>query len=738
MTMRRLPWAIVLVALAILFHRALLGEVFFWGLPALQFIPWRLTAVEMLRDGLPPLWNALNGAGAPLFANYQTALLYPFSWLTFALPVPGAMTLTAILHLVIAAAGMAAFGRTIGLPVIGRAVSALAFAFSGYLVARLGTFPIIQAAAWLPWLLWAVARLDQRVTGRRAGWLALFAALLLLAGHAQTAWYALLLTGVFALFTWLRRAGRRPLPLVVMAGAVVLGAAVAALQLFGTAELLAQSSRADGVDRAFALNFSYAPARALNWIAPNVFGTPANGTYLTGGAYFEDAVYIGFIPLIAAFAALIGGLRRKDAPRGALIFWLAIAVIGFALALGVYSPIFPFLFDNVPTFDLFQAPVRWHIWTVTALSVLAGYGAAWWGRDRRTRRWTRRLLAGAIAVLALGLLAPLLLQVGAREFTLLTSGIVGAAIFAIAAGLLTLTQPAPESNRRPWWEMAVTAVIAVDLVIAGWGLNPTTTPDFYAPRPVETAEGRVYWDQAALDQVRFQDILRFDNYQVATARLEQYRTSLMPNLNLLDDMPMFNNFDPLVPGASLDYLALIERAPTEGLLRAAAISTTIGLDADGMTRFAPRGWLVGEVCWHPTRDSLTRALTEIDWNPFEVAHIPGDGGCPAPESAAVGMFEQVSDNGMESVWRVDADRDAWLIVADTFYPGWTARVNGADAPIYPANLAFRAVQVPPGESIVVMTYSPGWIAPGALVSVIALIGLLLISRLNDPVIHREE
>jgi hypothetical protein len=735
--MRRLPWTIVLGAAAILFHRALLGEVFFWGLPALQFIPWRLTAVDMLREGVLPLWNPLNGAGAPLFANYQTALLYPFSWLSIVLPVPGAMTLSAILHLIIAAAGMAAFTRALGLPVIGRAVSVLAFALSGYLVARLGTFPIIQAAAWLPWLLWAVLRLSERVTGRRAGWLALFSAMLLLAGHAQTAWYALLLTGVFAVFSMLAHGRRSAWRLVVMAGAVCLGAAVAGLQLFGTAELLAQSSRADGVDRAFALNFSYAPARTLNWIAPNIFGTPANGTYLTGGAYFEDAVYIGFIPLIAALAALIGGLRRADAPRSRLLFWLAIAVIGFVLALGVYTPIFPFLFDHVPTFDLFQAPVRWHIWTVTALSVLAGYGAAWWGRDRRTRRWTRRLLTGAVAVLLLALAAPALLAVQSREFGLLLGGVVSAALLAIAAGLLTLVQPSPESARRPWWEMTVIAVIALDLVIAGWGLNPTTAPDFYAPRPVERAEGRAYRDAAALEQVQFQEFLRFDSYQVVTARRDDYRASLIPNLNLLDDAPMFNNFDPLVPGRYLDYLALIEGEPHVGLLKGAGIGWTIGGDRDRQRQFAPRAWLVGDACWHPDHADLVRALADPAWNPYEQVHILGDRGCIVNEASTVGMLALMSDSSLESAWLVSADRDAWLVLADTWYPGWTASVNGVDAPIYPANIAFRAVQVPPGESRVVLRYAPGWIVPGALVSVVGLIGLLLLFRLNDLPVREE-
>lgn len=53
------------------------GEVLFWGTSYLQFSGWRWTAWQMIREGIFPSWNPLNGMGAPLFANYQAAFLYP-------------------------------------------------------------------------------------------------------------------------------------------------------------------------------------------------------------------------------------------------------------------------------------------------------------------------------------------------------------------------------------------------------------------------------------------------------------------------------------------------------------------------------------------------------------------------------------------------------------------------------------------------------------------------------------
>ena len=55
---------------------------------------------------------------------------------------------------------------------------------------------------------------------------------------------------------------------------------------------------------------------------------------------------------------------------------------------------------------------------------------------------------------------------------------------------------------------------------------------------------------------------------------------------------------------------------------------------------------------------------------------------------------------------VDSPAPAWLMLADAFYPGWTASVNGKPATIYRANVMFRALQVPAGESAVALQFQP--------------------------------
>lgn len=735
----RLPLLILALTLAVVFYRLLMGEVLFWGLPSLQFYPWREYAFDLVRAGQLPLWNPYNGAGAPLFANYQSSLLYPFSWLGLILPLAQTMSIVAVLHLFIAGWGMWRFTGALNFSSVGRGVSALAFGMTTYLMARLGTFPVIQVAAWLPWMLWAALRLLETGRPRSAGLLAIFTGLLLLAGHAQTAWYSLLLVGLFVLW-WaaLHRVTHRPIRWVRLAsaaGCVVLGAGIAALQLVATAELLGQSQRSGGVDFDFAMNYSYAPARVLNLFAPNAFGTPAYATYITGGAFFEDAVYVGIIPLVGAIAAVIGWIvRRRKPDRPAVYstvpFWVIVVAVGFVFALGVNTAIFPFLYRNIPTFDLFQGPVRWHLWTVFGLSALAGIGVTAWGRSRALRRWTLRAIVACAAATVLALVALLFFPSSIRAVSLLEQAVVALGLLGVIACLLTLTQPEPGTNGHSRWSLVVLLVAAVDLAWAAWGLNPTVSASFYQPERSDDSATRGYWTDAAEQTVKFEQYFRFDNYLTAVDNWRAVRVTDLPNLNVIDRRPLLNNFEPLLVGHFAQYVELVEATGNPALLKAAGVGAIYNENgAQALASPAARAWLVSAACWHEDEAGLVAGLSDANWQPEQQVHMLGDGGCAAPEQPS-GSVVALVDTGNSVSLSVSAERDSWLVLADTDYPGWQAMVDGETVPIYRANLNFRAVQVDAGQHDIHFAYRPNWLLPGALVSAVALLIALLLYRLG--------
>lgn len=78
----------------------------------------------------------------------------------------------------------------------------------------------------------------------------------------------------------------------------------------------------------------------------------------------------------------------------------------------------------------------------------------------------------------------------------------------------------------------------------------------------------------------------------------------------------------------------------------------------------------------------------------------------------------------------------FLVLNELFYPGWTAQVDGAEAPIYPTNAVMRGVILPPGATKATFHYAPFvkttaaklLYALGLLLAVIGVLGLRQRSR----------
>src|SRR5437899_3093516 len=73
---------------------------------------------------------------------------------------------------------------------------------------------------------------------------------------------------------------------------------------------------------------------------------------------------------------------------------------------------------------------------------------------------------------------------------------------------------------------------------------------------------------------------------------------------------------------------------------------------------------------------------------------------------------------------------AWLVLTDTWFPGWRARLDGADVAVQRADHAFRAVGLPPGRHEVEFAFTPRGLRLGVAITLAALavVGVLLLPR----------
>ncbi len=91
-----------------------------------------------------------------------------------------------------------------------------------------------------------------------------------------------------------------------------------------------------------------------------------------------------------------------------------------------------------------------------------------------------------------------------------------------------------------------------------------------------------------------------------------------------------------------------------------------------------------------------------------------------------------------SMASVDAPSPGYVIVNDSFYPGWQVSVDGRPQEILPANAAFRAVAVPAGRHLLRFQYRPVSIRIGVWLTCasVILVGLGLLIPLGSRALTR--
>jgi len=444
--------SLLLVLLVAFWHIGPAGRVLAGGDLFGYFYPYWAEATRALRAGQWPLWNPYLFMGAPLLANSQVGLFYPLNWLLWlTMPAHRALHWSILLHLALAATGAYVYARrSLRLGRLGAWTAGAALALGGYLGAQVEHINQLQALAWFPWLLTLSDCLREGKRRRFAfSALAAVTGLMLLAGHSQSSFIALTALAVYALApaTWAaferRTWGELARQAATLAVAVLLGAALAAVQLAPTLELAGLSLRAGGLPFNERLSFSLSPlylARAL---------LPGYGQAVEP-ARIEYVAAVGVVGLVVLLATAAAWRRREGRPGGPLL----VAALGLFLALGLYNPLYLLLARFVPGFAHFRAPARWlALWAFGAATLIGwGVDALAAGRARPDRRaWA--LGGGALALLlAWGALG------GRAELLTLAGWLVAA---ALAMGLVALTRRTPRLAA-----LGLSALLAVELILS--------------------------------------------------------------------------------------------------------------------------------------------------------------------------------------------------------------------------------------------------------------------------------
>ncbi|MBT7597358.1 MAG: YfhO family protein [Gemmatimonadetes bacterium] len=731
-----------------------------------QNVPFRFYLHDALGRGELPLWVPQISAGFPLFAEGQVGALYPPN-LLFALFLSPwqAVNASIVGHLMLAAVAMALFVRHLHSGVSGALTAGLTYGLSGYLVVRAMSPNFLAVAAWSPLLFLCV---DAAITTDRRRpllWATAILALQLLAGHPQATAY----TAVAVLIYAALRTRRRSLMRVVWVGFAISGGLwLAAVQVLPTLELMQPSARAGGLGFERFVQMSMAPERLLTLLLPSLLGDSSYGTYWGGAGDFfiQMCPYLGVLALPLCWLALS---ERREAPTFALG---VIAIAGLILSMGKFTGLFEILYQ-VPVMRPLRIPTRFLLWWAMAGSALVGLGA-----DRLLNGPVRRRQWLASAVL-LGLcLASCMLTIGAlpsvqvaadltsadvARMGLWRSRLIGEAVRA--ATLLVLLALLVISGRwrrhvlgRRLVAVVLPIVVVADLSGFGRGFNAVIDAAVYEMAPATAVAIQRHHEQtgapdalAGAARFRIASVVTEANtgadrhagwrhdtqpYQVYPEALRHYTGGMfglanaLPGwspLHLAQHRDLADNSPAILDLASVAYIV----APRSDL------SDAVVTDASGtdvylpsmptssvvvrkVADWLPRAYVVTEAIVVEDRAIRLRAL-ESAFDPTRRVLLSAGESLRQTEGRAIAARISTYEPTHVEVELPTREGDAYLVLTDADYPGWTATVDGEAVPIETANHMFRGVPLTPTAQRVEFDYDPASFRLGMWLSVAGLI-----------------
>ncbi|MCP4165909.1 MAG: YfhO family protein [Chloroflexi bacterium] len=690
-----------------------------------------------LGEGVWPLWNPHIYSGVPFVAEIQSGILYLPHLIRFL--VGGDLQYTdmqwlSMLHIWWAGVTTFLLARGLDLKRAPALFAAVAFMFSDVLLIHFGNLNLIAVVSWLPLALLGVHQTLKTGNIRWALAAGLVLGLASLVGHVQMTLYGLMSLGLWV-GLWLLltrgenvRRWRRAAMALIVPTAITLG--LMAPILIPGLQMSAFSDRADW-HYVQSVGFSLSPAQLIGLLVPGFFG---RSPQLQWGLW--PRVEVGYIGIITLVLAISGIAIRRDRKT-----WLLLGLAAFSLAfsLGIYSIIHGLFTWLLPGLEQLRAPARFIFLFDLAVALLAGRGLQalsepWsevdWSAFEPAWRLVKIVAVVAIAVGVPVIYAVLLLTQSGDptqhlRASVSTIAVMNFILYLIAAMVLLY------ARRRHWigaglFTGLAIALLFIDLAAVGaYGDLSETNP------------AQNYYREELLDFLKTDsDLYRIDT---RTEIDQQWQPDTALLQGLYDTSGVVN---PLTLAYYADYLEatgsrssdLYALANTKYLLG----RKDIVLDWDVWElayegdpdlnvylnrRFQPRAHLLGPTTPVPDLASAQAAIRAPGFAPLNEVII--EGGSEQTGSGGTAQIAHFGTNDM--VVNTESAEPGTLLVAQVWYPGWQASIDGGGwQPVLRADATWQGLQVPSGQHSIELRFRPPAYLLGVIIAILTLIAVAAI------------
>ncbi len=345
-------------------------------------IPVKEILSESLKKGRLPLWEPRIGQGFPLFDEGQIGALFLPNIILFALlPFWLAFNLGYIVTFTTAAFGTFLLAKSFKLNSTAAYIAAITFSFSSLFTLHIQHYNLIQTASLMPWLFWLTNEFFNKKRFSYLAFLPLIISQQIFTGFPQITFYSLIGLIIFVIYKLSQlktRNSKKIRILAIIDGFILLGFLIAAIQLNSTYNLTKSSKRIEHNNPGKILtDFPLKPKNLLTILDPYILGNPKNATYFRWdpgkwSVFWESNLYFGIIQLgLSLIAILLVIIRRQWEQKSSVIFWLVFGTLGLMLALGTSAPLYPIF--SFPVFSYFRVPARFLLFTFLAAAMLSAY-----------------------------------------------------------------------------------------------------------------------------------------------------------------------------------------------------------------------------------------------------------------------------------------------------------------------------------------------------------------------------
>ena len=424
----------------------------------IQNLPLRVLVGRDIAAGHLPLWDPFVWSGTPLLGGFNAGAFYPPVLLFALLPSFAAWALTWILTYWISVVGMYLLCRKLGMSTLPAAVATATYSFTGIMLQMVVHVMVIEADAWLPWMLLGIEGLLYAIRGSNhlphylksqaqydepqsdtaadetissqvnietpalpwmkiVAWMILIAsslAMVILSGSTSSTAAAVIVAGFVILWHTAQRtpyiAVRQRIAFMMASLlACAWGIALSTTQLLVGLSFVGMSQRNNGFSGYLFGTFPLPFSRWLQAFLPGIAGGSGNFGLPSSALPINHNPYVGLLPLVAFFALAAVSVGRYRYPEaGKWTMWIVLAVVGVILAAASGFPGGSVL-AHIPFYGGIRVQGRMVVMTDLAVSVVLGF---WLERmimaKNSTSTWTRtrkELIAGMIPMLIAVILA---------------------------------------------------------------------------------------------------------------------------------------------------------------------------------------------------------------------------------------------------------------------------------------------------------------------------------------------